>query len=96
MVQFMGAAMSAIATIPTNPLLAMMSFFPFLSKIPYAYFLNGITPQKTASTVLLQRTNIANKIYDVQTMQKNSRDFAKKVLVIKLDSPKDFEKSTRL
>ena len=33
--------------IPTNPLLAVMSFFfPFSSKIPYAYFLNGSTPKK--------------------------------------------------
>ena len=45
-------------------------FFPFSSKIPYAYFLNGSTPKKkTASNVLLRRTNIANKVYDVQTMQ---------------------------
>ena len=46
----------------TNLLLAAMSFFffPFSSKIPYAYFLNGLTPKKkkkTASNVLLRRTN---------------------------------------
>ena len=74
-------------------------FFPFSSKIPYAYFLNGLTPKKkkkNASNVLLQSTNIANKVYYVQTMQTKFARFRQKVLVIKLDSPKDFDKSTRL
>ena len=42
------------------------------------------------------QTNNANKIYNYEQCQQSSRDFAKKVLVIKLDPPKDFEKSTRL
>ena len=46
--------------------------------------------------MLLRRTNNANKTYDVQTMQTNFVRFAKKALVIKLDPPKDLEKSTRL
>ena len=54
-------------------------FFPFSSKIPYAYFLNGSTPKKkTASNVLLRRTNIANKVYDVQTMQTKFAKFRQK------------------
>ena len=36
-------------------------------------------------------TNNANKSYDVQTMQKYWRDFAKKALVVKLD-PQRFGK----
>ena len=66
-------------------------FFPFSSKILYAYFLNGLTAKKqkkTASNVLLRRTNIANKVYDVQTIQTKFAKFRKKVLVIKLDPPK--------
>ena len=61
--------------------------FPFSSKISYAHLLNGMIPRKkckTASHVLLQRTNNTNKIYDVQTMQTKSRDFAKTVMIIKL------------
>ena len=55
-------------------------FFPFSSKIPYAYFLNGSTSKKnkTASNVLLRRTNIANKVYDVQTMQTKFAKFRQK------------------
>ena len=65
--------------ISTNLLLAAMSFFPVSSKIPYAYFLNGSTPKKkTASNMLLRSTNIANKVYDVQTMQTKFGRFRQK------------------
>ena len=54
-------------------------FFSFSSKIPYAYFLNGSTPKtKTASNVLLRSKNIANKVYDVQTMQTKFARFRQK------------------
>ena len=66
---------------PYRPTFGRDVFFSF-SKIPYAYFLNGTTPKKkkkkTASNVLLRRTNIANKVYDEQTMQTKFARFRKK------------------
>ena len=62
--------------IPTNPLLAAMSFFfPFSSKIPYAYFLNGSTSKKNCIKCAiathehckqsLRCTNNENKIREI-------------------------------
>ena len=80
-----------------------MKIFPFSAKISYAHLLNGITPkkkqkQKTALYMLLGRrpTNNANKIYDVLTMQKYWRGFAKKLWLLGWNPPKDLEKSTHL
>ena len=63
-------------------------FFPF-SEIPYAYFLRGITSKKRTETM-------QTKSVKYKHCKQNSRDFAKKVLAIKLDPTKDLEKSTRL
>ena len=66
-----------IPFISTSPLLAAMSFFPFSSKIPYAYFLNGSTPKKKKNCIKcaiatyehckqsLRCTNNANKIREI-------------------------------
>ena len=55
------------------------------------------TENETASYVLLRRKNSVNKVSTVyKQCKQNLRDFAKKVLVIKLDPLKDFDKSTRL
>ena len=88
-----------LSSLPTHFWPRWVLSFPFSSKIPYAYFLNGSTPTK--------KTKLHQMCYcDVRTLQtkstmykqckQNSRNFAKKVLVIKLDPPKDFDKSTRL
>ena len=70
----------------------MSFFFPFSSKIPYAYFpkrLNTKKKKKLHQMCYCEVRNIANKVYDVQNNAKqNSRDVVKKVLVIKLDPPK--------
>ena len=60
--------------------LAAMNFFPFSSKILCAYLLNGSNTEKkkTASNVLLGSTNIANKVYNVQTMQTKFARFRQK------------------
>ena len=63
-----------------QPTFGRDEFFFSFSKIPYAYFLNGSTSKKkqTASNVLLRRTNIANKVFDVQTMQTKFAKFRQK------------------
>ena len=82
--------------ISTKPLLAAMSFFPFSSKIPYAYCLNGSTPKKKLHQLCYcEVRTLQTKSAMYKQCKQNSRDFVKKVLVIKLD-PKDFDKSTRL
>ena len=68
---------------PTNALLAAMSFFfsSFLFQHTVRLFPkrhNTEKKKKTASNVLLRRTNIANKVYDVQTMQTKFARFRQK------------------
>ena len=84
--------------IPTNPLLAAMSFFfRFSSKILYADFLNGSTSKKKLHQMCYCDVRILQtKSTMYKQCKQNSRNFAKKVLVIKLDPPKDFDKLTRL
>ena len=66
--------------IPTNPILAAMSFFSFSSKIPYAYFLDDLTPKKK-----LRQMSYCN----VQTMQTKFARFCQKGSGYdKLDPPK--------
>ena len=65
-------------------------FFSFSSKIPYAHFLNGL-PRKNKKMHQMCYCDVRT-LQTKSTMYKqckqNSRDFAKKVLVIKLDPPK--------
>ena len=71
----------------------MSFFFSFFLQNTVGSFFNGKIRKKkekkeeTASNVLLRQTNIANKIREI---------FVNKVLVFKLDPPKNFDKSTRL
>ena len=80
---------------PHQPTFGRDDFF-FSPTVSYAHFPNGITLQKKQKQdcIPLCYCN-ANKIYDVQTMQIKSRDFARKVVVVKL-YPKDLKKSRRL
>ena len=85
--------------IPTNPLLAAMSFV-------FSFFFQNIV-RLFPTRLNTYKKKLHQMCYcDVRTLQtkstmykqckQNSRNFAKKVLVIKLDPPKDFDKSTRL
>ena len=74
-------------------------FFSFFFQNTVRLFpkrLNTEKKKKTASNVLLRRTNIANKVYDVQTMQTKFAKFRQKSSVYYVGPPKDFDKSTRL
>ena len=81
-------------------LAAMSFFFPFSSKISYAYFLNSSTPKKKQKKCIkcaiatykhckqsLRCTNNANKIREISP---------KRFWILSWNSLKDFDKSTRL
>ena len=81
-----------------------MSFFffilPFSSKISYTYFLNGIRAKKQKKSKLhhicyCHVENMQTKSTTYTQYKQNSRAFAKKVLVIKLN-PKKFEEIDEL
>ena len=85
--------------IPTNLLLAAMSFF-------FSFFFQN-TVRLFPKRLNTEKKKLHQMCYcDIRALQtkstmykqckQNSRNFAKKVLVIKLDPPKDFDKSTRL
>ena len=56
-----------------------MSFFSFFFQNTVRLFPKRLnTKKKTASNVLLRNTNIANKVYDVQTMETKFARFRQK------------------
>ena len=56
-----------------------MSFFSFFFQNTVRLFHKRLNiEKKTASNVLLRRTNLANKVYDVQTMQTKFAKFRQK------------------
>ena len=57
-----------------------MSFFSFFSQRTVRLFPKRLNTEKkrTALNVLLRRTNIANEVYDVQTMQTKFARFRQK------------------
>ena len=54
-------------------------FFPFSSKIPYAYFLNGLTPKKKLHQMCYcEVRTLQTKSTMYKQCKQNSRDFVKK------------------
>ena len=82
-----------------QPTFGRDEFFSFFFQNTVRLFpkrLNTKKKKKTASNVLLRSTNIANKVYDVQTMQTKFARFRQKSSGYYVGPPKDFDKSTRL
>ena len=64
---------------PYQPSFGAMSFFSFFFQSTVRLFPKRLnTEKKTALNVLLRRTNIANEVYDVQTMQTKFARFRQK------------------
>ena len=90
---------SRYSFIPTNPLLAAMSFFfSFSFKIPYAHFLDGLTPKQKKLHQMCYcdvLTNNAKKNLRFTNNANKIREISPEKFWLSW-TPKELEKSTRL